>query len=101
MLQLVDAMLSHTSEEYRKEADRASNQLTKFKDELRETELELEKADAEGPANHRRRDIVDKATKEAEHRERLLGLTQKIAALEDKAEKEEEACLKGQEKMKV
>lgn len=101
VLQLVDAMLSQTSEEYRKEADRAGHQLVKFKQELRETELELERADAEGPANHRRRDIVDKATKEAEHRERLLGLTQKIAGLEEKAEKEEHACVKGQEKMKV
>ncbi|GMH39769.1 hypothetical protein BSKO_07667 [Bryopsis sp. KO-2023] len=100
VLQVVEAMLSQTSNEYRKEADRAGSRLVKLKKELQETEAELERVDAEGPANHRRRDILDKATKEAEHREKLLSLTQKIAALEEKAGKEEVACGKWEEKMR-
>jgi hypothetical protein len=38
---------------------------------------------AEGPASHRKKDLLDKATKEAEHREQLRELAARLASLSD------------------
>ena len=39
--------------------------------EAKEVESEYQRVESEGPASHRKKDLLDKATKEAEHRERL------------------------------
>lgn len=38
---------------------------------------------AEGPASHRKKDLLDKATKEAEHREQLRELSARLTSLSD------------------
>lgn len=52
--------------------------------ECKDAEAEHVRIAAEGPAHHRKKDLLDKATKEAEHRERLQDLQQRIAAVKER-----------------
>ncbi|CAK0744637.1 hypothetical protein CVIRNUC_001563 [Coccomyxa viridis] len=47
-------------------------------EEEREAVRELDRVQAEGPANHRKRDPIDKATKEAEYRDKVADLKARI-----------------------
>ena len=49
-----------------------------FRIDAKEAELEYQRVDSEGPASHRKKDLLDKATKEAEHRERMQDLLLKV-----------------------
>ncbi|KAK9819988.1 hypothetical protein WJX72_004826 [[Myrmecia] bisecta] len=79
-LDLEEAMLAHEGEESEHTGAAAEERVGKARSEVAEAEAELARVQQEGPANHRKRDILDKATKEAEHRERLVELKQRIDA---------------------
>ena len=49
--------------------------------DAKEAELEYQRVDSEGPASHRKKDLLDKATKEAEHRERMQDLLLKVRGI--------------------
>ena len=57
-------------------------------------EGEYSRVAAEGPASHRRKDLLDKATKEAEHRERLQDLGGRLTSLTEKIGAEEASRIK-------
>eukprot|EP00798_Chlamydomonas_sp_ICE-L_P023583 gene23583-9111_t len=84
VLLLSEAMLLADSEEAVLERQSAEEQLKKHRQEAREVELEYQRVDAEGPASHRKRDLLDKATKEAEHRERLQDLQTRLSGLSER-----------------
>ncbi|WIA10238.1 hypothetical protein OEZ85_010438 [Tetradesmus obliquus] len=58
----------------------ANERLLARRAELSTAEAEHSRLTAEGPASHRKKDFLDKATKEAEHREKLADLKAKIDA---------------------
>ena len=57
--------------------------------EAKEVEAEYQRVEAEGPASHRKKDMLDKATKEAEHRERLQDLLSRLTSLNERVVLEE------------
>lgn len=61
--------------------------------ELKDAEAEHLRVQAEGPAHHRKRDLLDKATKEAEHRERLADLQARMAAAKERVAADEASTL--------
>ncbi|KAK9809368.1 hypothetical protein WJX73_009107 [Symbiochloris irregularis] len=66
------------------EAASGDRRMSELRQQVWDAECELNKAQAEGPANHRKRDFLDKATKEAEHRDKLEELRVRIADLKAK-----------------
>jgi hypothetical protein len=54
-------------------------------------ESDYHKVESDGPASHRKKDLLDKATKEAEHREKLQDLLTRLSTLNDKVSAEEAA----------
>ncbi|EFN58214.1 hypothetical protein CHLNCDRAFT_50618 [Chlorella variabilis] len=57
-----------------------------------EAEAERQRLSAEGPPAHRRKDLLDRVNKEAEHRERLQELQQRIAAGQERIGRSELAA---------
>eukprot|EP00775_Hariotina_reticulata_P010977 gene10977-11132_t len=80
VLALIEAMLDDDVVAARQRLAAANERLLARRAELSSSEAEHARVTAEGPASHRKRDFLDKATKEAEHRERLADLKAKIDA---------------------
>lgn len=80
VLALVDVMLEDEQEAARQQQKEAADRLQAHQQELSNADAEHARVSAEGPASHRKRDMLDKATKEAEHREKLADLTAKNTA---------------------
>ncbi|GIL70608.1 hypothetical protein Vretifemale_1330 [Volvox reticuliferus] len=102
VLALVEVMVAAEAEDAARERGVAEESLKRHRAEHREAEAEYQRVQAEGPASHRKKDLLDKATKEAEHREQLRELAARLASLSDSiaadeanktryAEKQEEA----------
>ncbi len=83
VLSLVASMLGDEGERARARQAEAAERLRLRRQELRDAEAEHARVVAEGPASHRKRDILDKATKEAEHRERVAELVSRVAVARD------------------
>ncbi|KAK9864724.1 hypothetical protein WJX84_007033 [Apatococcus fuscideae] len=88
-LDLQEAMLSQEIDEASAEEANAEAGVSRATEEVSEAEAELSRVQMEGPANHRKRDPIDKATKEAEHRERLSELKTRIDSGKDRLATEE------------
>ncbi|KAK9867624.1 hypothetical protein WJX84_000248 [Apatococcus fuscideae] len=88
-LDLQEAMLSQEIDEASAEEATAEAGVSRATEEVSEAEAELSRVQLEGPANHRKRDPIDKATKEAEHRERLSELKARIDAGKERLAAEE------------
>eukprot|EP00798_Chlamydomonas_sp_ICE-L_P031763 gene31763-6961_t len=99
VLLLSEAMLMADSEEAARERQAAEEQLKKHRQEAREVEVEYQRVDAEGPASHRKRDLLDKATKEAEHRERLQDLQTRLTGLSERMVVQENSRQKWSERL--
>lgn len=80
VLALIEAMLDDDVSTARQKLQGANDRLLARRTELSTTEAEHARIAAEGPASHRKKDFLDKATKEAEHREKLADLKAKIDA---------------------
>ncbi|KXZ47471.1 hypothetical protein GPECTOR_35g909 [Gonium pectorale] len=83
VLALVEVMVAAEAEEAVRERGVAEESLKRHRAEHREAEAEYQRVQAEGPASHRKKDLLDKATKEAEHREQLRELAARLASLSD------------------
>ena len=55
--------------------------------------------ESEGPASHRKKDLLDKATKEAEHREKLQDLLTRLSSLNEKVSNEESSLARLKDKI--
>ncbi|GFH12706.1 C2H2-type domain-containing protein, partial [Haematococcus lacustris] len=64
VLFLVESMLAAETDEAIRARSQAEEALRKHRAEMREVEVEHARLEAEGPASHRKRDLLDKATKE-------------------------------------
>lgn len=80
VLALIEAMLDDDMQAARQKLAGANERLLARRSELSSAESEHSRLVAEGPASHRKKDFLDKATKEAEHREKLADLKAKIDA---------------------
>jgi hypothetical protein len=80
VLSLIEAMLEDDAAAARQKLAGANERLLARRAELSTAEAEHSRLTAEGPASHRKKDFLDKATKEAEHREKLADLKAKIDA---------------------
>ncbi|GIL47102.1 hypothetical protein Vafri_4016 [Volvox africanus] len=83
VLALVEVMVAAEAEDAARERGVAEESLKRHRAEHREAEAEYQRVQAEGPASHRKKDLLDKATKEAEHREQLRELAARLASLSD------------------
>eukprot|EP00208_Stichococcus_sp_RCC1054_P002912 CAMPEP_0206142900 /NCGR_PEP_ID=MMETSP1473-20131121/18579_1 /ASSEMBLY_ACC=CAM_ASM_001109 /TAXON_ID=1461547 /ORGANISM="Stichococcus sp, Strain RCC1054" /LENGTH=3025 /DNA_ID=CAMNT_0053538067 /DNA_START=97 /DNA_END=9174 /DNA_ORIENTATION=+ len=92
-LGLVKEMLGYEGREAAREAAAAEQRLAAARLEAAEVDADLARAQAEGPASHRKRDYIDKATKEAEHRDRLADLRGRGDSARDRATSEQDAIL--------
>ncbi len=99
VLLLSEAMLIAEMDEGARSRQGAEEQLKKLRQEAKEVEGEYQRVEAEGPACHRKKDLLDKATKEAEHRERLQDLNLRLAALNGRVSLEEAARQKAEERV--
>ena len=63
-MRLVQDMLLHQRDQSERNGAAAEARLADAREELLLAEVDLAKAQAEGPASHRKRDYIDKATKE-------------------------------------
>lgn len=88
-LLLVEAMLAAEADEAGRARNAADEALRKHRAEVRDMEAEHARLEAEGPASHRKKDLLDKATKEAEHRERLQDLQVRLNSLMERISAEE------------
>ncbi|GAX78187.1 hypothetical protein CEUSTIGMA_g5629.t1 [Chlamydomonas eustigma] len=89
VLLLSEAMLLAESEEANRAKLSSEELLKKNRHEAKEVEAEYARVESEGPASHRKKDVLDKATKEAEHRERLQDLLSRLTALNERISAEE------------
>jgi hypothetical protein len=80
VLTLLSAMLEDQGSEARAKQAATAERITAKRSELSCAEAEHARVLADGPASHRKKDMLDKATKEAEHREKLADLAAKIEA---------------------
>lgn len=80
VLALIEAMLEDDILTAQQRLQGANDRLLARRTELSSAEAEHSRVTAEGPASHRKKDFLDKATKEAEHREKLADLKAKIDA---------------------
>jgi hypothetical protein len=81
VLALMEAMLEHDVAVARQRLQAANDRLlAKRGTELASAEAEQAKLVAEGPASHRKKDLLDKATKETEHRQKLADVKTRIEA---------------------
>jgi hypothetical protein len=81
VLALMEAMLEHDVAVARQRLQAANDRLlAKRGTELAAAEAEQAKLIAEGPASHRKKDLLDKATKETEHRQKLADVKARIEA---------------------
>jgi hypothetical protein len=64
-------------------------------------EAEYARVEAEGPACHRKKDLLDKATKEAEHRERLQDLLTRLSKLSERGAAEDTSRAKWSDRSAV
>ncbi|EFJ51048.1 hypothetical protein VOLCADRAFT_103689 [Volvox carteri f. nagariensis] len=83
VLALVEVMVAAEAEDAARERGVAEESLKRHRAEHRDAEAEYQRVQAEGPASHRKKDLLDKATKEAEHREQLRELAARLASLSD------------------
>lgn len=81
VLALMEAQLEHDVAVARQRLQAANDRLlAKRGTELAAAEAEQAKLIAEGPASHRKKDLLDKATKETEHRQKLADVKARIEA---------------------
>ena len=80
VLELVEAMLEDEGSGAKARQMEAQERIAARRAEMSAAEAEHARVLAEGPASHRKKDMLDKATKEAEHREKLADLVAKIEA---------------------
>jgi hypothetical protein len=81
VLALMEAKLEHDVAVARQRLQAANERLlAKRGTELVAAEAEQAKLIAEGPASHRKKDLLDKATKETEHRQKLAEVKNRIDA---------------------
>lgn len=81
VLALMEAKLEHDVAVARQRLQAANDRLlAKRGTELAAAEAEQAKLIAEGPASHRKKDLLDKATKETEHRQKLADVKARIEA---------------------
>lgn len=81
VLALMEAKLEHDVALARQRLQAASDRLlAKRGTELTAAEAEQSKLIADGPASHRKKDLLDKATKETEHRQKLADVKARIEA---------------------
>jgi predicted transcriptional regulator of viral defense system len=84
VLELADVMDQHECDVAERELQTVDAALAAAEQDLAEAEAEYLRAQAEGPALHRKRDVLDRVNKEAEHRERLQELQQHISACKER-----------------
>lgn len=89
VLELAEVMDQHECDVAERELQTVDAALSAARQDLMDAEAELARAQAEGPALHRRRDILDRVNKEAEHRERLHELQSHITACRERILSEE------------
>lgn len=89
VLELAEVMDQHELDSAERELTTIDAALTAAGRDLAEAEIDLGRAQAEGPALHRKRDLLDRVNKEAEHRERLQELQQHIASCKERIVNEE------------
>lgn len=81
VLTLMETKLEHDVAVARQRLQAANDRLlAKRGTELSAAEAEQAKLVAEGPASHRKKDLLDKATKETEHRQKLADVKARIEA---------------------
>jgi hypothetical protein len=80
VLALAEAMLADDAEAALARQAAASDRLARQRLELAAAEAEHARLLTDGPAAHRKRDALDKATKEAEHRERAADALARVEA---------------------
>lgn len=81
VLALIEAKLEHDVAAARQRLQSANDRLlAKRGTELSAAEAEQAKLIAEGPPSHRKKDLLDKATKETEHRQKLADVKARIEA---------------------
>lgn len=90
VLELAEVMDQHELDSAEGELMAVDSALAAAGRDLAEAEVDLGRAQAEGPALHRKRDLLDRVNKEAEHRERLQELQQHIASCKERIVNEEE-----------
>jgi hypothetical protein len=82
VLTLLQAKLEHDVAAARGRLQDAASRLgSKRSSELAAAEAELAKLTADGPASHRKKDLLDKATKETEHRQKLADIKARIESV--------------------
>lgn len=89
VLELADVMDQHECDVAERELSTVDAGLGTAQRDLAEAEAELARAQVEGPALHRKRDVLDRVNKEAEYRERLQELQQHIASCKERIVSEE------------
>lgn len=89
VLELADVMDQHECDVAERELQTVDAALAAARQDLVDAETEYMRAQAEGPALHRKRDILDRVNKEAEYRERLQELQQHITACKERIVSEE------------
>jgi hypothetical protein len=92
VLELVEAMLEDEGSGARIRQMEAQERMAARRAEMSAAEAEHARVLAEGPASHRKKDMLDKATKEAEHREKLADLLAKIDAARESIAADEVAA---------
>ena len=89
VLELAEVMDQHELDLAERELSSVDAALTAARQDLSDAEAELSRVQAEGPALHRKRDLLDRVNKEAEHRERIQDLQQHIASCDERIAGEE------------
>lgn len=89
VLELAEVMDQHECDIAERELQNVDAALDAAKQDLADAEAELARIQAEGPASHRRKDLLDRVNKEAEHRERVSELQTHIAACQERIASEE------------
>lgn len=89
VLELAEMVDQHECDVSERELQTVDAALAAARQDLADAEAELARTQAEGPPLHRKRDLLDRVNKEAEHRERLRELQQHIAACKDRIASEE------------
>ena len=89
VLELAEVMDQHELDVAEREITTVDAALAAARQDLSDAESELTRTQAEGPALHRKRDLLDRVNKEAEYRERLQDLQQHIAACKERITSEE------------
>ena len=91
ILELAEVMGQHEAEVAERELAAAADALAAARAEAADAEAEAARAAADGPVAHRKRDLLDKVNKEAEHRELVAALAVRGAAARERIAAEEVA----------